>query len=110
MDRHILVVHSNPAAGREDEYNAWYTDQHLAEVIDVPGFVAAHRFRVSPELRYPHSKVHPYRYLAAYEIEGHTPREAWNALEATKGNRNIPDSMDADRLSAIFTPIASLRR
>jgi hypothetical protein len=110
VERHILVVHSNPAPAREDEYNHWYTDQHLAEVIDVPGFVAAHRFRTSGDLRYPDSKVHPYGYLAVYEIEGMTPREAWNALEATKGNRIIPSSMDADRLSAIFTPIASLRQ
>ncbi|HEY1974658.1 MAG TPA: hypothetical protein VGH89_42395 [Pseudonocardia sp.] len=110
MERHILLVHSNPAPGQEDAYNSWYTDQHLAEVIDVPGFVAAHRLRMSPELRYPDSKVHPYGYLAYYEIEGMTPREAWNSLEATKANRIIPATMHPDRLSAIFTPIASLRR
>jgi hypothetical protein len=76
MERHVLVVHSNPAPGREDEYNACCTDQHLAEVVAVPGFVAA---------------------------PGKAP-------EATKANRIIPASMHPDRLSVMFTPIASLRR
>lgn len=38
------VVHSNPVAGREDEYNDWYTNCHLADVVAVPGFISAQRF------------------------------------------------------------------
>lgn len=47
MATHIFDVHSNPVPGREDEYNDWYTNQHLSDVLASPGFVAAQRFEVA---------------------------------------------------------------
>ena len=38
---------TNPTSGKEDEYNTWYDEHHLKDVINVPGFVSARRF-VSP--------------------------------------------------------------
>jgi hypothetical protein len=67
MQRHVLLVHSNPAPGREDEYNAWYDDEHLEEVLAVPGFVAARRYRVADAEQ---AATTEYRYIAAYEIHG----------------------------------------
>ncbi len=37
MPHYAYVVHSNPVAGREDEYNDWYSNRHLADVVAVPG-------------------------------------------------------------------------
>jgi hypothetical protein len=47
MTRSVLVVLSDPTEGAEDEYNAWYTTEHLPEVLDIPGFVSAQRYRVA---------------------------------------------------------------
>ena len=43
MDQ-FLAVTSDPVPGREDEYETWYNDAHLPEVLSIPGFAAARRF------------------------------------------------------------------
>ncbi len=48
MSTYLLLVYTRPVPGREDEYHAWYDGIHLAEVLTVPGFVAARRFAVEP--------------------------------------------------------------
>ena len=48
----LLVVYSTPASDAvEDEYNRWYTDQHVPEMLQVPGFVAVTRYRLSSTQR-----------------------------------------------------------
>ena len=51
MPRYNLIVLTNPVDGREDEYNDWYTNVHLDDVLKVPGVVAAQRFRRSNHQR-----------------------------------------------------------
>jgi len=41
------LVFSNPADGKEDEYNKWYDEQHEPDVVSAPGFVEAQRFVLS---------------------------------------------------------------
>jgi hypothetical protein len=41
-----LLVFSDPAENREEEYNHWYDSQHIPDVLRVPGFVSGRRFRV----------------------------------------------------------------
>ena len=62
MPRGILVVRSRPVSpDREDEYNAWYRGVHVDELLQVPGFVSARRFR-----RVGDGEID---YLAVYEVE-----------------------------------------
>lgn len=37
------LVFSNPVAGKEDEYNSWYDQQYIPDVVAVPGFVSGQR-------------------------------------------------------------------
>src|SRR5690606_2579124 len=67
--RSIFVVHSNAVSGGEDEYNAWYTDKHLDETLNVPGVVSATRYRISDD-QMAGREPNAYRYLAIYECEG----------------------------------------
>jgi hypothetical protein len=61
-----MVVQSSPSdPGREDEYNAWYSNTHLDEVRSVPGFVAARRYKVHGAEAGPSGHA----YMAIYEIE-----------------------------------------
>jgi hypothetical protein len=63
----IMLVESDPAdPGREDEYNEWYRATHLPEVLAIPGFVSARRYRVREEDRARSTKP---GYLAVYELE-----------------------------------------
>ena len=62
----ILLVMSDATPGDDDAYNAWYDDVHLADVLNVPGFVAARRFAAVPSV---HGELPAARYLAIYEID-----------------------------------------
>jgi hypothetical protein len=62
MPKGVMIVQSRPAsADREDEYNQWYSRVHIPEILAVPGFVAARRYRVVG----PDGPV----YIAVYDIE-----------------------------------------
>ncbi len=60
------LVYSNPVEGMEDEYNQWYSNVHLKEVLQIEGFNSAQRFELtSAQL----VEEQEYKYLAIYEID-----------------------------------------
>mgnify|MGYP001821905945 CR=1 FL=1 len=65
MARYKMVVMSNPVEGREDEYNDWYQNVHLGELVALEGFKSARRFRLARSL----VEGETFPYLAIYEIE-----------------------------------------
>lgn len=67
MARFSFVVYSNPVEGREQEYNDWYSNEHLKDLLKIPGVIAARRFKLSGTQI--HDGAKPYRYLAIYDIE-----------------------------------------
>lgn len=77
MDKAILIVQSNPVAGREDEYHEWYSKQHVPDILSIPGFVSAQRYVVNSTP----DAAPEFRHLAIYEIEG-SVSEALAALSA----------------------------
>lgn len=67
MNRTAYLVFSNPADGKDEEYNRWYDAVHLPDVLATPGVVAAQRF----DVHQPGPARSPkHRYLTVYEIEG----------------------------------------
>jgi len=70
MPQFAYVVLSNPVPGREDEYNDWYTNQHLGDVTAVPGFVGAQRFRLVDADA---EGAPQQRYMAIYSMETDDP-------------------------------------
>jgi hypothetical protein len=62
-----MVVFNHPVEGQEDEYHRWYEQQHLSDVLDVPGFVAAQRYRLTQTD--PAPTPPPDEYVTVYEIE-----------------------------------------
>ena len=78
MAHYKLVVLSEPTPGQEDEYNRWYNDVHLGEVVRVPGFVSAQRF----SLHTPMGGEFPHKYLSIYEIDCDDPQQVLDALVA----------------------------
>jgi hypothetical protein len=86
-----LIVLSNPVEGREDEYNDWYTNTHIEEVLAIEGFHAAQRFKFSPGRM---SKEAPHRYLAIYEIEDGKRKQAEDAvIAASRADMKISDAL-----------------
>jgi hypothetical protein len=109
MARHTFVVFTNPTEGREDEFNDWYDNTHLNDVVNVEGFVAAQRFKLAetdPPQEFPH------RYLALYEVESDDLGKVAQALSEAgeSGAMFISESLDrADAIAKYFTPITDRR-
>lgn len=100
-----LIVLTNAVEDRDQEYNDWYTDQHLDDVLAVKGFRAAQRFEFTPGKL---GKEAPYRYLAIYEVEADSVEEAERSLFAAASDENlmpISEAMDKQRATWWFTEV-----
>ena len=90
----LYMVKSNPVAGKEDEYNLWYNDVHLPEVLRIDGFQTAQRFKLHPRQVQPN---HTHTYLAIYQINS-------NDVDGTLANlskatwMNLSDAIDMTSL------------
>ncbi|MBU8868535.1 MULTISPECIES: DUF4286 family protein [Paenarthrobacter] len=85
----ILIVKTKPVLGSEEQYNDWYDAQHLPEMLAVPGFVAARRYRKSVTQSAGNTAAadDPLEYLAVYEIEGDPTVALENLVTAVRGGR-----------------------
>jgi hypothetical protein len=106
MRREILkdyayVVLSEPVAGREDEYNRWYSERHLKDVIAVPGFVSAQRFKMieAASLGGPSQ-----RYMAIYTMRTDQPEALLDTLRilVESGQMEMSEGFDQDNLATIL--------
>jgi hypothetical protein len=94
--RDLYLVFSNPVEGREDEYNEWYDEVHLADVQRIPGVVAASRYEYVPT-QFPDMTAPPTEqlYLAVYELDG-DPDEVLTELRARAGGPEMRMSKALD--------------
>lgn len=108
MARYAFTVFSNPVAGQEQEYNRWYDEQHLGDVLKVPGFVAAQRFKLAQ----PDPDV-PAQYLAIYQFDCDDLQNTMTALQERAGTQDMPLSpaLEVRGVKAfIYEAITDLRR
>ncbi|MGE0774116.1 MAG: hypothetical protein AB7G25_02375 [Sphingomonadaceae bacterium] len=107
MALHRLVVLSNAVDNRDDEFNAWYTDQHLGDVLATPTFVSAQRFELSGAV----SDGLKYKYLAIYDIETNDLAASLTDLESRANTERMPvsETLDVPGVYAhVYTPITGL--
>jgi hypothetical protein len=88
--RYLLVVNSNPAEGREQEYNDWYSHRHIADLLALPGVVSARRF-VLNNSQLADVPQH-FKYLALYEVETDDPQDFIRQLRSRSGTESMPIS------------------
>jgi hypothetical protein len=104
MAKHILVVLSNAQDGTDEQFNRWYTETHLGDILTLPGYAAAQRFKLS-ETQLAMGDP-PYRYLAIYEVDAEDVASAAEALRANSGRMVIDPALDRSCTVAWFyTPI-----
>lgn len=70
----LFLVFSNPSAGREDEFNAWYEETHIPDVLKVPGVASAQRYAIADVPvddveGAPKPPPPEHRYLAVYRLD-----------------------------------------
>lgn len=61
-----MIVFANAAEGKDDEYNDWYDNTHIPEVLSSGPFTAAQRFKMADAQRSPVN----HGYVAIYEFDG----------------------------------------
>jgi len=91
VSTNIHIVFSKPPDRISDEaFNRWY-DPHLDEILVVPGFVSAQRYRMEAMVQKPGTSV-PYGFLSLYELEGDVDTiMAELDEEAASGRMNLPE-------------------
>ena|ERR1700761_3161864 len=95
------VVMSNALPGRDAEFNEWYTHQHLADVMAVPGFVSARRFVLVDAAAEGAPKQ---RYLALYNIRTDDAAKAVATLVnlVESGKMHISEAMNLDDTTTVL--------
>jgi hypothetical protein len=101
MATHRLIVFTEPRPGREAEYNEWYDQVHLKDVLETEGFVAAQRFELAPAQMGELGENAPSRYLAIYEVETDDLAAALEKLNAGSGTMQMSDALDLEGARAI---------
>jgi hypothetical protein len=101
MAKYSFLVLTNSVKDRDEEFNGWYNDRHIPDVLSVDGFTAAQRFHVVTEL-YPDFE---YEYLALYEIDTEDVGATIAAMRARSGTDSmmLSDAFDREhKLVAVF--------
>ena len=100
MSKAIYVVQSSALdAEHEAAYDTWYDNEHIPDVLDVPGFVSARRFRIADGGEDAHT------FLTIYEIDADDVQASVKELfrMAQAGDMNILDQVWSAR-----SPITTL--
>lgn len=107
MSKYVFVVLTNATGGRDDEFNEWYNNQHIPDVLKIPGFVAAQRFSLAgAEME---GATSPWRYLALYDLDTDDLAGALKELGARVGTPAMvmSETLDMKTIGAyVFSPIA----
>lgn len=93
----LYLVFSNPVEGRDEEFNAWYDEVHVHDVVSMPGVVSAQRYALFvAEINKVEGMEPPkQRYLTVYEMEGDVDATMAKIGEAVfSGTMGLSDAMD----------------
>ena len=90
MPKHLVLVLSEPTAGQENEFNDWYENTHIDEVLVTAGLSSGQRFELTAE----QGHKCPHRHLAVYEVEAENGDQALKKLNDTRKERKPSDAIN----------------
>ena len=68
--RYVMLVFANPIPGKEVEFNEWYTNTHMGDLVQLPGWMGAQRFRISTNVTpRPSMAGYSHGYLIIWDLE-----------------------------------------
>ena len=68
--RYVYLVFANPIPGREAEFNDWYSNVHMGDLVQLPGWTGAQRFRIVTTVQPPPSSAgYKHGYLMIWDLE-----------------------------------------
>jgi hypothetical protein len=87
--RFKMFALTNARAGREEEYERWSKDRHLADVLAVPGVVSGECFRLT-------APAGQWQYFTLYEVETEDPGGLLQEIRSRVGTDAMPMSASLD--------------
>jgi hypothetical protein len=109
MARFQFVVLTRAAPGREAEFDDWYDNRHLPDVVAVEGVVSARRFNIEQQSETDFAAP-SWRSLAIYELEADDPQRVIAAISAAANTdaMMISESLSREGLvTLVATPRGS---
>ncbi len=109
MARYKWLVFTNCAAGADAEFNRWYSETHIPDLLRIPGVVKVSRGKVgetqivrleSGELIQAGPDTIPFRYLAVYEFD---TTDAKGILDEVRRRANTPEMVISPLLTDVHT-------
>lgn len=93
MSHYFYFVFTQPKVGQDEEFNTWYSNRHIYDLVAIPGIAAAQRFKLLDAAT---AKETP-DYLAIYEfsdvdlaIAGIAERRGTDRMPSTEAiNRDV---------------------
>lgn len=89
--RYIVEVSSRALPGRDAEYDRWYGEVHVGEVLALPGFKSVERFRRLSMAGEPTGE-----FVALYTVETDDPGGLVQSLFAATPTMTLTDAMDPE--------------
>lgn len=90
--RYLLEVASRALPGREEEYDRWYGDVHVGEVLALPGFETCARYR----------RADGTGLLAHYAVETNDPAALLQSLFDATPTFRMTDAIDVESVRFAF--------
>lgn len=95
MARHVfIIVTPAPPEGQAEAFEQWYVGRHMPDVLAVPGFVSAQRFRLGPDPANPDAAP---RSLTVYEIDAEDRDAVMAEVRRRSGSEVMPLFPGIDR-------------
>ncbi len=106
MKKTVFVVMTNPVEGKDKEYNDWYSNVHLKEVVAIKGFKSAQRFKLTEAQQLDNQ---PYKYMAIYEVENEDVEGTIQNLNEAADTLNMEPVIDYSSLQvSVFESITDV--
>ncbi len=90
LKNHLVLVLTEPAEGREAEFNDYYENTHLDEVLNSAGYDTAQRFQLVDGVGEPC----PLPYLAVYKARAENAEVAIAMLNDSRDRRQQSKSLN----------------
>ena len=99
--KYKMVVFTDAVAGLEKEFNEWYQNTHLKDIVSLENFDAAQRYKFTMNIT-DGANLAPY--LAIYDIETDDIQAAIKSMNdfAASGRMPLPQAMSKNIVGAVY--------
>jgi hypothetical protein len=88
--KHLIAVLTEPTPGKQAEFDDYYENLHLGEVLATTGWDTAQRFVLTDEV----GQKCPQKYLALYQVEADSAEDIVKTLTETRPQRQQSDALN----------------